>query len=234
MRSTRILFALLILAAAAGPALAQKKARTNDRFWTAPELAALPVGSIALLPVVTYDGSLEARRITELALGQALRGSGHRWVAASTAREYLRRAGGDSLLEAISASVLARERVDSLAAPAICRGARTRAVLTVRVDQWEQRKLEFNQSGNPTTTIQLKAALVDSTGRLLWTASGGETLEGPYQDASASAVGVKASGLNNTPMTNQGTAPSFQETLTKLLARWTPEFPSKAAAPAAE
>jgi len=230
---------LIALAIAAGlcavaPALAQKKPRAVDRFWTSPELASMPIGSIAMLPVVTFDGNLEARRAVELHLGQALRGSGHRWVSASTAREYLRRAGGDSLLAVIDGSVLKRERIDSLSAPFICQSARARAVLMVRVDQWEQRKLEFNQSGNPTTTVQLKAALVDSTGRLLWSAIGGETLEGPYQDARESAVGVKASGLNNTPMTNQGGAPTFAETLTKLFARWGPEFPKKPAAPAAE
>lgn len=234
MRRFPILLLIVAAFAIAIPAAAQKKPRTSDRFWTAADLASFEVPSIALLPVVTYDGSLEARKITEQALGQSLRGSGHRWVSAATATEYLRRAGGDSLLGLIKKQVLETERIDSLAAPSVCRAARARAVLTVRVDQWEQRKLEFNQSGNPTTTVQLRAALVDSTGRLLWTASGGETLEGPYQDATASAVGIKASGLNNTPMTNQGTAPSFQETIGKLLARWTPEFPRKAAAPAAE
>ena len=226
-----LLASALIVAA---PARADRKTRSNDRFWTAPELSELPVSSIALLPVVTFDGNLEARRITELSIGQALRGSGHRWVSANTAREYLRRAGGDSLANSIQTSVLERERVDSLQAPTVCAAARTRAVLTVRVDQWEQRKLEFNQSGTPTTTIKLRAALVDSTGRLLWSASGSETMEGPYQDASANTIGVKASGLNNVPLTNQGGAPTFQETLTKLLSRWSPEFPKKAAAPPPE
>lgn len=225
------LLALCLLAAS--PTSAQKKSRAADRFWTSPELVDLPVSSIAMLPVVTFDGNLEARKSVEQMLGQTLRGSGHRWVSASTAREYLRRAGGDSLLAAIDARVLKSERIDSLHAPFICQSARARAVLVVRVDQWEQRKLEFNQSGNPTTTVQLKAALVDSTGRLLWSASGGETMEGPYQDANESAVGVKSSGLNNTPMTNQGGAPTFQETLAKVFARWGPEFPRKPAAPAA-
>lgn len=230
-------FAGILLATAliaSTPALADKKTRSNDRFWTAPDLPELPVSSIALLPVVTFDGNVEARRTTEQLIGQALRGSGHRWVSANTAREYLRRAGGDSLGNSIQTSVLERDRVDSLQAPSVCAAARTRAVLTVRVDQWEQRKLEFNQSGTPTTTVKLRAALVDSTGRLLWTASGSETMDGPYQDASTNTLGVKASGLNNVPLTNQGGAPTFQETLTKLLARWSPEFPKKAAAPVPE
>ncbi len=215
-------------------ASAQKKGRSVDRIWASPEIGSIPLGSIALLPVVTFDGSLEARRTTEMSIGQSFRGSGHRWVSATTSREFLRRAGGDSLIDAVNQIVLKHERIDSLSAAAICKAARTRAVLTVRVDQWEQRILEFNQSGHPTTTVQLKAALVDSTGRLLWSASGGETLEGPYQDANASAVGIKSSGLNNTPMTNQGGAPTFQETITKLLTRWSLEFPKKAAAPATE
>jgi len=232
--SLTLAVALGVAVCAALPAAAQKKSRTADRFWTSSELASLPVASIAMLPVVTFDGNLEARKAVEQHMGQSLRGSGHRWVSATTAREYLRRAGGDSLLSAIADAVLKHERIDSLDAPFICQSARARAVLLVRVDQYEQRKLEFNQSGNPATTVQLKAALVDSTGRLLWSASGGETLEGPYQDARESAVGVKASGLNNTPMTNQGGAPTFAETLTKLFARWGPEFPRTPAAAAPE
>ena len=40
------------------------------------------------------------------------------------------------------------------------------------------------------------AALVDSSGRLLWSASGSETGEGTYHEADSGTMGVKGSGLN--------------------------------------
>ena len=101
------------------------------------------------------------------------------------------------------------------------------------MDRFEKLEMQSDQSGKPTTTVQLTAALVDSTGRLLWSASGSETAEGPYQDAHANALGVQASGLNNAPITGQGGAPSYIETITRLVARWLPRFPARlAAAPA--
>src|SRR5262249_9715928 len=116
MRNLRI----LALVAAAGavalalPAAAEKKA-TVDRVWTSPDLAQFPVPSIALLPTVTCDGSVEARRLVEQAVGKALRGSGHRWVSAAMARDELVKAGGggDSLLKALNNKVLKNPRLDS-------------------------------------------------------------------------------------------------------------------------
>lgn len=209
---------------------ADRGTRKLDVFWQAPELATFDLRTVAFLPVATYDGNLEARRQTEDQVGKAFRGSGHRWLSTLVTREMLRKAGGDSLLKAVNDQLLKNARVDSLDAPYLSRLTRSRALLTVRVDQFEKREMEFNQSGKPTTTVQLRAALVDSTGRLLWSASGAENAEGPYHDANTGAIGVNASGLNNTPMTNQAGAPGFPETLGKLLARWSDAFPRRAAA----
>ena len=230
MRRTLWTSMLLLAALAFYASLAEaadKGARKVDLIWTAPDFAVLDLRSIAMLPVATYDGNLEARRLTETAVGQALRGTGYRWFSPLITRDMLQKAGGDSLLKALNDQLLKSPRVDSLQAPYYSRLTRSRGLLTVRVDQFEKRELEFNQSGKPTTTVQLHAALVDSTGRLLWTASGTENFEGPYQDASAATIGVKASGLNNQPMTNQGGAPSFVETINKLLARWVDQFPAR-------
>src|SRR5262249_58672459 len=75
---------LVFVAGAAGAADRDRTAR--DRFWTAPDAAAYPVASIALLPAATYDGSVEARRVVEQAVSQALRGSRPRRVSALLAR----------------------------------------------------------------------------------------------------------------------------------------------------
>jgi hypothetical protein len=80
------------------------------------------------------------------------------------------------------------------------------------------------------TAVQLKAALVDSSGTLLWSASGSETGEGPYHDPSTNPVGMSSSSLENTPITGQGGPPAFADVLNPLLRRWTPQFPQPAAA----
>ncbi len=224
--------AVALATAVASSAVAGKGPGRTDAVWQAPDYAGFDVRSIAMLPVATFDNSLDARRYTENAIGQSLRGTGYRWVSTMMTREEIAREGGDSLLKAFTQSVLRTGRLDSLDAPRFSRATRARALLTVRVDRFERMELPFDQSGRPTTTVQLTAALVDSTGRLLWSASGSETAEGPYQDAGASVIGVRASGLNNTPVANQGVAPSYAETLTRLLARWLPQFPARPASAA--
>lgn len=202
---------------------------TADHVWMAPDIANYPVGSIALLPPATFDGSVDARKLVETAVGQALKGSGHRWVSAFLVRDYLLKAGGDSLGKALTQKLLKNPRIDSLDAPFVSRTLRARALLTVRVDQLERRELEAGQTGRPSTTAQLRAALVDSTGRLLWTVYSNETLEGPQQEAESNVIGVKASGLNNEGIGNTTAAPPFMEVLSKVCQRWADSFPKRAA-----
>jgi hypothetical protein len=187
------------------------------------------VGSIAMLPPATFDGNVESRKLVEAAVGQALKGTGHRWASPFMVRDNLLRAGGDSLLKALNAKLLGDPRVDSLDAPFLCRVLRTRALLTVRVDQMERRELELGQSGRPATSVRLRGALVDSTGRLLWTAHSSETLEGAVQEAGSNVIGVKASGLNNSAVGTTVAAPLYQEVLGKIGKRWSDVFPRRAA-----
>lgn len=217
-----------VLAAATPGSAADKGKGLGDRFWTAPDIARYPVATIAMLPPATYDGSVEARKMVESAVGQALKGSGHRWVSPFLVNDYLEKAGGDSLTKALKTKLLKNPRLDSLDAPYLSHALRARAILTVRVDEMERRELEPGQSGHPATTVQLRAALVDSTGRLLWTAYSNETLEGAQQDADANVIGVKASGLNTQGIGNTTAAPPFQEVLLKICQRWIEPFPKPA------
>lgn len=210
----------------AGVAAAAPKER-GDLFWTTPDTAALDIRSIALLPIATYDENLAARAEVDRAFGLSLKGSGHRWLGGGLSQRLLERAGGDSLVRAVRAMLTARGRVDSLAAPAIAQAVRARALLGVIVEQWEQQELEAHQSGRPSTSIRLRAALVDSTGRLLWTATGGETLEGLRKEAGETVVRVRASTLDNRPVTQSGDTPTYAETLTRIMARWAPRFPRR-------
>jgi len=225
-----VLVLIAVALAAAGPVSAADRSKgLGDKFWTAPDIALYPATSIALLPPATYDGSIEARKLVETAVGQALKGSGHRWVSPFLVNDYLLKSGGDSLIKVLREKLLKNPRLDSLDAPAVSRTLRARAVLTVRVDQMERRELEPGQSGRPATSVQLHAALVDSTGRLLWTAYSNETLEGPQQNANDNVIGVKASGLNTEGIGNTTAAPPFQEVLLKICQRWVEPFPKPAA-----
>ena len=221
---------LLLACVVVVPAFAEKAPNKKmDIFWQSPEFAAHEPRAIAMLPAATYDGSVEARQAVETAVAKALRGAGYRWTSTLITRDRLLRSGGDSLLKALNAQLLKEPRLDSLEAPGYSRLMSSDALLTIRVDRYEQYKLEVYQSGKATTTVGLTVALVDSSGRLLWRGIGLETAEGVYYDAGSSQVDTSPSALTNR-MTPQAGPPSYAETLGKLLVRWVPQFPAKSAA----
>jgi hypothetical protein len=236
MRSTvrfTMLAAALLLALSTVGAADDKKGKKLDVFWTSPEAANVRLRSVALLPGATYDNDFKAEKDIELAWGAPARTTPYRWLFSTMSKDLLRRAfGGDSILTVVRKTVLKDGRVDSLTARALCTALHTSAVLTIRADQWAQIEMEWNQTGKPSTTVGLKAALVDSLGRLLWTAAGTETGEGPMHNADSGTIGVKSSGLGTEPVTGQGGAPAFEEVLSPIFARWIANFPAPPAAPA--
>ena len=225
------LIALAALASLASPASAAKeKGRKVDLITTVPDFASFGVKSIALLPIATFDRSLPAERTVADLWGRSFKDTGYRWISAATVREMLLSSVGDSTVKVVREQMLKNVRVDSLQAPLLCAKLRTSAVLCLRVDQWEQQPILWNQSGRPMTTVQLRAALVDSSGTLLWSASGSETGEGAYHDPSTVPIGVSSTTLESTPITGQGGPPEFDDVLNRMLLRWTPQFPRPAAA----
>ena len=232
LRLASILMAALVTLAPVTGA-APKKSKSGDLTWSHPEFARFGVDRIAMIPVVTYNNDLPSEKQVEGVIGMSLHESGYRWISAGTTRELLRAlAPGDSILKAVRQSVLTNARVDSASASNLCARLRCRALLSVRVDQWEKREIEWDQSGKPSTSIRLRAALVDSTGALLWSVASGETAEGPYHDANATPMGMSGGGLQQTPVTGQGGAPDFIEVTTTITKRWATLFPAKSAAPA--
>jgi hypothetical protein len=230
----RIAIAVLALAsglAACVASAAAKKQGKVDAIWTHPAFAQSGVDRIAFVPPATYDNSLPNENLIESVVGASLKGTGYRWLSGTSTRDLLRsRTGSDSLLRSVKDAILAGARVDSVQASALCAMLACDALLSVRADQWEQITPEWNQAGKPSTSIQLRAALVDSAGRLLWSAAGGQTAEGPYYDPSTNPTGVRDSGLDRKPITSQAGAPSYRETLTALVSRWVPHFPPPPAA----
>jgi len=213
---------------------AAKKDKKLDLFWTHPEISSHGFRTVALLPAATFTHDLNAEKEVEFAWSPLARGTGYRWFFSSMTKDLLRRAfGGDSVLLAVRKGVLKDGRVDSLSARSLCKALRVGAVLSIRADQWEQIQMEWNQTGTPSTTVQMRAALVDSSGRLLWTASGSETGEGPMHQADSGTLGVKSSGLGLQAVTGQGGAPTFQEVLSPLFTRWINGFPAQATPAAA-
>lgn len=209
------------------------RARKLDTFWSHPDIAQVSLWSVALLPAASYDNNLKTEKELEVAWAQVSRPMGYRWYYPTLTKDLLRRAfGGDSVLAALRTGLLKQPRVDSLSAQKLCRALHTSAVLSMRADAWEQTQMEWNQSGKPWTRVTLKAALVDSTGRLLWTATGSETAEGQQHNAESGTLGVKSTGLKLEAVTGEGGAPAFQEVLARLFARWTRSFPAKPAEPA--
>lgn len=232
-RLHRVAFAALAALVIALPALAAKE-RTGkgDTFTEAPDLAAYGVKSIAMLPVVSYDKNARAEQTVMALLGLKLKETGYRWVSSQTAKVMIRSALGDSMLKVVADEVLAKGQLDSLHAPLVSEKLRTDALLCVRVEQWEQQQILWNQAGKPNTTVRVRAALVDSTGALLWSAASSETGEGPYNDPSTNPMGMKATALEPTPLTGQLGPPAFDAVLDRILVRWEPRFPRPVAAPA--
>ena len=202
---------------------AAKKPKTVDCIWTNAGFEGFNVQRIAMLPAASFDNNFTVEKQVEGAIGQAFAPTGYRWISATTTREMLRAGGSDSLLKTVKAKVLSAERVDSLSAPALCARLRCDALLSVRVDQWEKREMEWDQAGKPSTSVQLRAALVDSSGSLLWTASGSHTAEGPYHDPNANPIGLT---VDRKPVTGQGGAPDFVEVVATLAKRWAAQFPA--------
>lgn len=225
--------ATLAMASTLDAAPKRKDKSGGDRSWTHPQFGGFGVDRIAMIPVVTYNNDLPSEKQVEGIVGQALHESGFRWISAGTTRELLRVGNeNDSLLKVIRGFVLKDPRVDSLMAPGLCRRLRCDALLTVRIDQWEKREIEYDQTGKPSTTVQLKAALVDSSGALLWSVASNETAEGPYHEANANPVGMSGGDLQRKPVTGQGGAPDFVEVVTSITKRWTSVFPMKSASTA--
>jgi len=225
MRTTRALLVALAFVLLAAPLGA--KPRPGDTVWLNPDFAKIDLKSIAMLPVATFDHNTEAEKIVAASFGPALGNTGYRWVSSNSTYDQLRgMAPMDSLVKVVKDAILKNPRIDSLAAPAWCGRFRTQAILAVLIDRWEQVRIEWDQSGKPSTTIALKAALVDTTGRLLWTCTGTETVEGIYKDAGNNPYA--GTGITSQATAGPGVPPPYVDVLDRILTRWSKLFPAKA------
>jgi hypothetical protein len=228
MKRTMIRLLALGLVAGALPSSAADKpqGRELDLVWAHGALDTAAIGRIAMLPAASFDRDLKNEKLVEGMLAISLKGSGHRWLSTTSTRALLRsKTGNDSLIGVVRDELLKNAKFDSLTAIRLCEALRTDAVLGIRVDRMEQVKLDATQSGKPSTAIQAKAALMDARGRVLWTISGSEVGEGPYQSPSGDPYRTPGGGVNASPTNLNAGPPSYEEVLQKLFERWGPRFP---------
>jgi hypothetical protein len=228
------LVTLILLSVPAPAPAAKDSGHKIDLVWTHPDYATVGPKSIAFMPAVSWNNDLPSEHTAEDAAANAFKGLAYRWLSPRTVQALLlARPSADSLWKEQRGALLKRARVDSLAAPALCSALHARALLTFFVEELERQDLEWNETGRPSTMVQVRAALVDSTGRLLWSAAGSERGEGQMQDATSGMTRVDASGLSNAPATGTGKSPEPREVFSKLFARWVERFPAPPVAPAA-
>jgi len=206
----------------------------EDVFWKAPDYAKIAPASIALLPAVSFDRNLESERLVGESWAVNFSKGSYRWLSPMTSKVLLSsNASADSLSGLARANVLKNGRVDSLLAPALCGKLRVQAVLSVLIEQWDRQVIEPDQSGKPWTRVHLRAAMVDTLGRLLWSGTGTETIEGQNHEAVAPADGrTEASPGRSEFASGVGGPPPYRDVLDKLLTRWAAAFPQRATAPA--
>ncbi len=224
-----VAWAAAIVLGLSSPAISAGRGHQVDLLWTRPDAASLPLSSVAMLPAASYDNVNAAERFAETELAKAIHDAGYRWVSALTTRDMLRRDGGDSLLKAVRKMVLDQGRADSAGAGGLCARLRVNGLIAVRLERAEQVNIQSDQSGKPSTTVYVQATMVDSLGRLVWRASGDNTIEGPYQQAApSSGAGSTSTMLGNSATQTQINAPQWSEALAPLFARWAPSFPHRA------
>lgn len=224
------LAAVLLFALPAAPAqAAPKRERQIDHFKVHPDLRSVRLTAVAMLPAVSFENVAPAERHAEAELMRGIRDAGYRWITGPTTKEMLRRSGGDSLLKAVREAVLSRDQIDSVLVPRLCGLLRVNGLITVRVDRAEQISIQSDQSGRPSTAVQVRAVLVDSLGRLVWSASGSEYAQG--LEMRADQGGVIGSSTNLTPTATQvrNNAPDWPAVLVPLYLRWVPTFPRRSA-----
>lgn len=234
-RRIQTLIGVALLLGVTAVAVGQPKSRKVDIFWQRPDMDSIRVKSIAFMPSIAYDHDLNKEHEAEDAMALTIKGVSYRWLSPTSVQALLKvRPAADSAWKIQRDRILKspQARIDSLAAPILCSALRVQAMLTLRVDVMEKNEPEWNQAGKPTTTITCHAALVDSAGRLLWTASGSETGEGPYHDPNAGVQSVSGSGLAAKPVTGQMGAPAYKDVGATLFNRWAQAFPRPAGAAA--
>jgi len=240
------IFSLLPLLLATPDATA-KASRQRDTIWRHPALDSLAPQTIAILPAVVFAENAHAMRLVEQRWRQLYSETGHCWLSANASRVRMAAQSprGDSLYEVIARQVRSTGQVDSTMGRRLARLMGVESVLSLRIDRWEV-------ADGGRAMIEVTAALVDSTGTLLWKISGAAGYGSPtysgWMSADASDI-IDARGTGprfgpdrmdcssraiiDSRLLPQLAEENFEHALYKLLARWAVNVP-KARRPSGE
>lgn len=172
---TMVVAAALVVAAASALSLARAADKDSDDVWVHPEIESFVVPRIAVLPAVPIEGGLDVCPFVEKRWTWAVGGSHMRWLPTLLVRGRLESGGQDSLLRRLADDVLKTGRVDSLTAPSLAQALGVRGLLGLRIDLWRRESSPVR--GRTRAIVGLTASLVDSSGTLLWRATGREQYE---------------------------------------------------------
>ena len=165
----------ILLAATCVPAMTAAARKEPDRVWVHPQFERFALPRIAVLPAVAVEGGLDICPFVEKRWTSVAGGARMRWLPTVLTRSRLKAGGHDSLLTRLGRDVLRIGRVDSTMAPQIAGALGVRGLLSLRVDLWRRENSPVR--GRTLAVVGLTAALVDSSGTLLWSAAGREEHE---------------------------------------------------------
>jgi len=218
-----LLLSSLASAARAAPAL-------RDTVWTCEELASHTLREVAILPVVHVVDDARASVFVENRLGPHFCWRTRlSWIMPEEARQKLLRQSRRpyAQLDSLARQVWLKVRVDSLTARDVARQLQVQSVLCVRIDHWE--RLEVWDARHMRAIVNMRSALVDSGGAVLWTASGQNSTSTSLR-FQAELAEVKAPTwfkdwgipLASAEMRK---APDFDKAVSELLEHWAKRFP---------
>jgi hypothetical protein len=224
-RAMSVLVLLLSLApvVCAAPAL-------RDTVWTCKDVASHTIREVAILPVVNVVDDARASIFVDGRLGphfcERTRLS---CILPDEARRKLERQGRHpyAQLDSLARQVWLNVWVDSLTAGDVARQLQVQSVLCIRIDRWE--RLEAWDARHMRAIVNMRSALVDSGGAVLWTASG-ENSASTSLRFQAELAEVKAPTwfkdwgipLASAEMRK---APDFDKAVSELLEHWVKRFP---------
>lgn len=225
----RLHYPVLLLLLSLAPAVHAAPA-PRDTVWTCQDLASRPIREIASLPVVNVVDDGRGPAFVEDRLGPHFCERTHQsWLMPDAARRKLQRQTRRpySQLDSLARQIWIDVLVDSLTARDVARQLQVQSVLCIRIDRWE--RLEVWDSRRMRAFVAMRAALVDSGGAVLWTASG--------ENSAPTSLGFQTELAESRSPTwfqdwgvplataDRRRAPDFDKAVSGLLERWVKRFP---------
>jgi len=162
-----ILAAMMVVALASPLANLTALADSRDLVWVDPQIQREKPTEVAVLPAVAFIDDPQAVQVVEIYGSLLLAETGHVVQPASRVRQALMGVGerpNNPLYERLARQVRSEGTIDASLASTLTHLTGAPMLLSLRIDRWE---VVDNRA-----QVELTAALVDSTGRVLWKING--------------------------------------------------------------